>query len=64
MARRDPYWDGPPKMTECSSCGVFYAEGEWPYCVSARNPGGHGRGVYAFKMAMSMKTNGWSRREK
>lgn len=46
----------------CKSCGEAVKEGDWPYCRSKANPEGHTRGAYTFKMHMSMKTQGWTRR--
>lgn len=61
---RDPFWDGPLQRTTCDDCGERYAEGDWPFCTSTANPEGHQRGAYGFKMAMGMKTQGWTRRER
>lgn len=53
------------RVDKCEVCGEPVPIGSWPYCASPANPDGHARGAaYAFKMAMSMKTNGWSRRER
>lgn len=52
MAKRDPMWDGPLPRTTCDDCGERYAEGDWPFCVSERNPEGHAKGAYAFNIAM------------
>lgn len=48
----------------CADCGERVPIGGWPFCKSARNPAGHAWGTYAWKMKMSMKTEGWSRRER
>lgn len=48
----------------CDECGEWVRVGGWPFCASDRNPEGHAKGAaYDFKMAMSMKTQGWTRRE-
>jgi hypothetical protein len=49
---------------ECDLCGKPVWVGCWPYCASAANPEGHSKGAYAFKMGFSMKTQGWTRRER
>lgn len=37
--------------TQCDACGDYFVEGDWPFCVSPRNPEGHKRGAYAFNVA-------------
>lgn len=66
MPKRDPYWDGPPLPGErCNDCGEVVPIGGWAFCKSERNPDGHAKGAaYSFKMHMSMKTHGWTRRER
>lgn len=57
-------FDKPPKATTCAECGERYAEGDWPFCISAANPEGHSKGAYGFRMGFKMATQGWTRREK
>lgn len=51
---QDPEWVD-PNLTMCEECGEVYGEGDWPFCASPRNPDGHRRGAYTFKMASGMR---------
>ena len=46
----------------CDVCGEIVQAGDWPFCASPANPEGHTRGAYGWRMRMSMKTQGWTRR--
>lgn len=53
-----------PDSEECPSCGERVWIGDWPFCASLANPTGHTRGTYRFRMKFTMKTQGWTRRER
>lgn len=46
-----------PDAARCDACDAPLQHGDWPFCP-------HGRGTYGFRMAFSMKTQGWTRRER
>jgi hypothetical protein len=49
----------------CADCGEPVPIGGWPFCASDHNPEGHAKGAaYGFRMKFTMKTQGWTRRER
>lgn len=54
----------PHEYAVCDDCGEIYMHGDWPFCASERNPEGHAKGTYGWRVGFSMKTQGWTRRER
>jgi hypothetical protein len=50
-------------VTVCEDCNELMFTGDWPFCASVRNPEGHTKGTYGWKMKMGMKVQGWTRRQ-
>jgi hypothetical protein len=55
---------GKATVEVCDACGEPVPVGAWPFCASDANPAGHSKGTYRWKTKFTMKTSGWTRRER